>query len=77
MTVKELISRLEKLNPDAKVVGFVNKKDFYVTEVTPDVTTYDGMSDGFTRECCLSKFFTKETSVCDRELEGQAVVVLH
>lgn len=77
MTVKELISKLEKLNPDAKVIGFVNKKDFYVTEITPDVATYDGMSDGFTKECCLSKFLTKGSSVCNREPEGQAVVVLH
>lgn len=79
MTVKELITKLLTLNPDAKVVCYdrLHKDDFWIRGVTPDKVIDAGHPDGLRREFCLENFFCSDVSACDREPLGSEVVVLH
>lgn len=78
MTVRELIEELSKHDPDAKVIGYdtYRKDDFWVRSVTSDEVVDNGYSDGFTKEYCLGKFLTLDTSAVSRQPLGQKVVVI-
>lgn len=78
MTVKDLISKLSRLDPDLKVIGYdsLRKHDFCITKVKTDVVVDRGVADGFTKEYALKSFYTSDVSVCDGEPLGTEVVVL-
>lgn len=79
MKVKELIAKLQTLNPDAKVVGYddVHHRDFAISDVTVDEVVKIDVSDGFHEEYSLRQFYINGISACDREPLGSEVVVLH
>ena len=79
MKVKDLISQLAKLDPNADVVGFCTscKDDFHVHGADIVFVTDYGSGDGYHVEHGLAKYITQKVSACDMKPVGETVVVIH